>query len=176
MSRLSDPHTDVVGLTASWAGGVRTVRAGDEDRRRIADLLQAHYVAGRLDADELAERIQRSLGAKTLADLDALHADLPSPAARPEARPRRERRADACGFGGHAWDAGHDALRGEKSFRAHAISYLLVTALLVTIWVLTTPGGYFWPIWPMLGWGIGLASHGLAERGGRRHTGSVSGA
>ena len=25
--------------------------------------------------------------------------------------------------------------------------------------------GYFWPIWPMLGWGIGLASHGLATLG-----------
>ena len=48
-------------------------------------------------------------------------------------------------------------------------------ALLVTIWLLTTPGGYFWPVWPMLGWGIGLASHGLATRVGsararhRRH-------
>ena len=59
---------------------------------------------------------------------------------------------------------------GEKSFQAHATSYLLVMALLVTIWLLTTPGGYFWPIWPALGWGIGLASHGLATRGlgGRR--------
>jgi len=26
--------------------------------------------------------------------------------------------------------------------------------------------GYFWPIWLMLGWGIGLAAHGLATRGG----------
>jgi hypothetical protein len=38
-------------------------------------------------------------------------------------------------------------------------------ALLVTIWLLTTPGGYFWPVWPMLGWGFGLASHGLAMHG-----------
>ena len=26
--------------------------------------------------------------------------------------------------------------------------------------------GYFWPVWPMIGWVFGLASHGLAARGG----------
>ena len=31
-------------------------------------------------------------------------------------------------------------------------------ALLVVIWALTG-AGYFWPIWPMLGWGIGVLSH-----------------
>jgi hypothetical protein len=40
---------------------------------------------------------------------------------------------------------------------------VIVMAFLVVIWLLTSPGGYFWPIWPMLGWGIGLASHGLAS-------------
>ncbi|MBA3437053.1 MAG: XRE family transcriptional regulator, partial [Thermoleophilaceae bacterium] len=28
-------------------------------------------------------------------------------------------------------------------------------ALLVAIWALTGEG-YFWPVWPALGWGIGL--------------------
>lgn len=50
----------------------------------------------------------------------------------------------------------------KQGFRAHATSYVLVMALLVMIWLMTSPGGYFWPMWPMLGWGIGLASHGLA--------------
>lgn len=44
-------------------------------------------------------------------------------------------------------------------------------ALLVTIWLLTTSSGYFWPVWPMLGWGIGLASHGLAARAVRSSEG-----
>jgi hypothetical protein len=30
-------------------------------------------------------------------------------------------------------------------------------ALLLGIWALTGMG-YFWPIWPMMGWGIGLAA------------------
>ncbi|MGD8148504.1 2TM domain-containing protein [Ornithinimicrobium sp. Y1694] len=29
--------------------------------------------------------------------------------------------------------------------------------------------GHFWPIWPMLGWGIGLFSTGAVTLGGRRH-------
>jgi hypothetical protein len=168
MSRLTAAQTDVIGLTASQGlGGARTVRASDEDRRRVAELLQAQYVAGRLTSEELAERVERSLAAKTLGDLDRLVDDLPSVEAPPEERVRRrQRRATSCGLGEHAWMAGHGAGRGERSFKAHATSYLLVMALLVAIWLLTTPGGYFWPIWPALGWGIGLASHGLAIRGG----------
>lgn len=156
MPRSRTPATDVVGLTVPSPGTPRTVRAGDDDRRRVTDLLQAHYVAGRLAADELESRVERALAARSLADLDALLADLPATeAASPDRTSadvrtaRRERRHH----------------RREKSFHAHATSYLLVMALLVAIWLLTTPGGYFWPIWPMLGWGIGLASHGLAARG-----------
>src|SRR5918994_1248594 len=31
--------------------------------------------------------------------------------------------------------------------------YLAVSALLIMIWALTG-AGYFWPIWPILGWGV----------------------
>jgi 2TM domain-containing protein len=37
--------------------------------------------------------------------------------------------------------------------------YLVVNLLLVVIWALSGVG-QFWPIWAMLGWGIGLAFHG----------------
>ena len=33
------------------------------------------------------------------------------------------------------------------------MTYLAVSALLVLIWALTG-AGYFWPIWPILGWGL----------------------
>ena len=39
--------------------------------------------------------------------------------------------------------------------------YLVVNALLVVIWAFTG-AGYFWPIWPMAGWGIGLVLHAYA--------------
>lgn len=149
------PATDVVGMTIPSPSAPRTVRAGNDDRQRVMDLLQAHYVAGRLTGAELEERIERALSARTLADLDVLLADLPRAEAAVAPRASRDRRAGRE----------HRRERGEKSFKAHATSYLLVMALLVAIWLLTTPGGYFWPVWPMLGWGIGLASHGLAARG-----------
>jgi hypothetical protein len=44
------------------------------------------------------------------------------------------------------------------AFRSHALTYAMVNAGLVGIYFLTG-SDYFWPIWPMLGWGIGLAAH-----------------
>ena len=139
-----------------WADNGGSERSAyDDDRQRVMDLLQSHYVAGRLDQRELEERVERALGARTLADLDGLLADLPR-----TDTPARERspRNGHCEWSAQAQHG------GQKSFRAHATSYLLVMVMLVAIWALTTPGGYFWPVWPMLGWGIGLASHGLAAR------------
>ena len=46
-----------------------------------------------------------------------------------------------------------------KTVRWHAAIYLVINALLCAIFYLTTPGGYFWPIWSMLGWGVGLIIH-----------------
>ena len=48
------------------------------------------------------------------------------------------------------------------AFRSHLIAYVIVNGGLTAIWVATSFGHYFWPIWPMLGWGIGLASHAAA--------------
>lgn len=33
---------------------------------------------------------------------------------------------------------------------------IVVNAGLVVIWFLSSPGGYFWPMWPALGMGIGV--------------------
>ena len=41
----------------------------------------------------------------------------------------------------------------------HLIVYVIINALLCGIYFLTTPGGYFWPMWSMLGWGVGLVLH-----------------
>lgn len=58
-------------------------------------------------------------------------------------------------------------IRQKQEFRIHLVAYLSVMALLVGIWAATTFGGYFWPIFPMLGWGAAVAIHGgtlLTER------------
>ena len=47
-------------------------------------------------------------------------------------------------------------LEAKRDFRNHVAIYVIVNALLVVIWA-ATGAGYFWPIWPIAGWGIGLA-------------------
>lgn len=56
------------------------------------------------------------------------------------------------------------SLRRKAEFRTHLVIYVLVNAMLVAIWAVTS-GGFFWPIFPMLGWGIGLGAHAWASFG-----------
>ncbi|WP_179137769.1 2TM domain-containing protein [Candidatus Entotheonella palauensis] len=49
--------------------------------------------------------------------------------------------------------------RRKQAFYHSLLAYLLVNAFLVTINLITTPDGYFWAIWPILGWGLGMAFH-----------------
>lgn len=58
-------------------------------------------------------------------------------------------------------------LEAKREFRQHATAYVVVNIVLVVIWALTSNGGYFWPIWPILGWGIGLAFHAWGTYGER---------
>ena len=51
-------------------------------------------------------------------------------------------------------------IRKKHEFHAHVAAYVLVNAMLVAIYFLTDPGGFFWPVFPILGWGIGLFFHG----------------
>jgi 2TM domain-containing protein len=48
-------------------------------------------------------------------------------------------------------------LRKKRGLQAHALAYLMVNLFLNAVWLLTTPGGFYWPIFPLVGWGIGLA-------------------
>ena len=53
------------------------------------------------------------------------------------------------------------------SFRIHFSIYSVVVVFLVLIWALSG-GGYFWPVWPAVGWGLGVAIHGVV--GLNRHS------
>lgn len=65
-------------------------RVGDLERGQVCDHLSAAFAAGRLDRDELEERISRAVSARTRMDLHVLVYDLGAPAvARPEPRPVR---------------------------------------------------------------------------------------
>jgi class 3 adenylate cyclase len=143
--------------------GGKALRASDADRERVVAALRDHFSAGRLSDGELDDRIASAYRAKTLADLDGLMLDLPSPDSAVPVKtavrraPVTQRRTKA-----------RRALAA--SVRIHATVYVLVNVMLIAIWA-ASGGGYFWPIWPLLGWGIGLGCHAaplLAGVGTRR--------
>jgi len=47
-------------------------------------------------------------------------------------------------------------LKKQRDFRSHLLVYVLVNTLLVVIWMMTDPHGFFWPVFPIAGWGIGV--------------------
>ncbi len=119
------------------------LRASDAERDAVVAQLREHGGAGRLSIEELDERIASALAAPTRRELAALVADLPR-----LSRPR-------------------DPARERRELRDHVRSYLAVMALLVLIWAVTG-AAYFWPVWPILGWGIGVVSHWMGVRGAQR--------
>lgn len=60
------------------------LRASDAEREQVAEALRRHHLDGRLDTEELQERLERAYAARTTAELQPLLADLP-----PDEQPRR---------------------------------------------------------------------------------------
>jgi Domain of unknown function (DUF1707) len=98
------------------------VLASDTERERVVEALRGHAAAGRLDTDELDERLGAAYGARVRADLLLLLADLPAPTTP---RPRASRRR-----------------------LPNVAPVVALAILLIAIWALTG-AGYFWPIWPI---------------------------
>jgi hypothetical protein len=47
-------------------------------------------------------------------------------------------------------------LKKRRDFHGHVLAYVLVNAFLVVIWVVAGPRGFFWPVFLIVGWGIGV--------------------
>ncbi|SEH50070.1 2TM domain-containing protein [Mycolicibacterium rutilum] len=123
-------------------------RAGDADRGRTAHLLGLALAQGYLEMPEYETRLQTAFSAGTRAELRGLTADLPVDRLRRDDPARRE--------------AVHRAVR--RSVRFHVAGYLAGSLLMLGIWLvvgLTAGLWYFWPVWPIMGWGIGVVSHAI---------------
>jgi Domain of unknown function (DUF1707) len=117
------------------------LRASDADRERVAERLRTAAGDGRLTPAELEERVEGAFSARTEAELEPLVADLPMPPAR-ERRPAR---------------------------RPDLAPFVAVSLMLVGIWALTGMG-YFWPVWPIAGWGISFLGPGSLRGPCRRRS------
>lgn len=74
-----DPTMSNTVITAIAAGQ----RVGDQERQIVCDQLAAHFSAGRLDPDELDQRVEAAMRARTAGDLHPLLRDLPRLAPAP---------------------------------------------------------------------------------------------
>lgn len=131
----------------SQTGGLR---ASDADRDRTAGILREHYGVGRLDQDELDERVQKAYGAKTHGELSALLGDLPKlPVSAKEARRELvERRAQL-----------------RRRVVQESGGGLGVFFLCTAIWAVTGASGFFWPAFTLIAVVAPLVRNGWALYG-----------
>ena len=108
------------------------LRIADADRDRTVERLRAAAAEGRLDPDELEERVSNALSARTQGDLDAVLRDLPAP---------------------HV-----PAPAGDRSLilRERTAAFLVPNVVCIAVWA-ATGAGSFWPGWVLLGTGIAFA-------------------
>ena len=72
-------------------------------------------------------------------------------------------------------------MEAKRGLVAHAVAYVMVNLLLAAIWYVSS-ADFFWTVFPVFGWGIGLAFHAWdvlwpaagEERSGRRRSGCVA--
>ena len=130
-----------------------TTRAGDREREKTANDLGLALAQGYLDMGDYERGVQSAFAAGTREDLRALTADLPVANLRRRDPRRREAHARAA----------------RLSVALHLSAYLAVSLLMLGIWLavgLSAGGWHFWPVWPIMGWGIGIVSHALSVRSG----------
>ena len=102
-------------------------RASDAEREAVVERLRHAAAEGRLDTDELSERVERAYGAQTSADLEPLTADLPDP--RPAAL----------------------SLWQEENVRRRLIALFTANPICIAVWAASGASGDFWPKWVLLG-------------------------
>ena len=153
------------------------LRAADADREQVVAALQAAFVQGRLDKDELDARVGQAFASRTYAELAALTADLP---AGPE--PTAARRVPAV-------PSGQPARTLAKAATRSVICLLLTIALVEGAFLMQSFGLLvlatfaFMATYGFLGYGVvdareerrALMQASRAGRGGRGGQGGQGG-
>jgi hypothetical protein len=111
------------------------LRVSDRQREEASGALRDHFAAGRISEDELNERLDAALKAKTDSELNALLADLPKLPVSPQ-----QRKAELV------------ARRKQLQRRViqDAGGGAALFALCTGIWAASGANGQFWPVWVLL--------------------------
>lgn len=127
------------------------VRVGDHEREKVIARLGQAFTQGYLSIPEYETRLDRALEAQTARALGQVLSDLPVGRIARADPHRRAARAAAARRGVHI----------------HLAGYLAASLLMIGIWLavaVTVGAWYFWPVWPILGMGVGVVSHALPVR------------
>jgi hypothetical protein len=111
------------------------LRVSDQQREQVVQAIRDHYAAGRLNEEELTERVTAAYAARTESDLAELVRDLPKLPASPQQQKAelRKRRADL-------------QRRILQEAGGGAVAFGVCTA----VWLASGAHGSFWPIWVAL--------------------------
>ncbi len=111
------------------------LRVSDQQRDQVAQAIRDHYAAGRLNEEELTERVTAAYSARTESDLTELVKDLPKLPASPQQQKAelRQRRSELQS-------------RLFQEAGGGAVAFAVCTA----IWAASGAHGSFWPIWVAL--------------------------
>jgi Domain of unknown function (DUF1707)/2TM domain len=135
------------------------VRVGDREREKVVTRLGQAFSQGYLSMPEYETRLDQALQAETAGALNQLLDDLPVGRIAQSDPRRRAARVAAARRG--VW--------------IHLAAYLAASLLMIGIWLtvaVTADAWYFWPVWPILGWGVGVISHAVPVLAG--HTADLT--
>ena len=116
------------------ASGDDAVRVSDADRERVAREIREHFAVGRLNDDELNERLDAAYAARTAGELRAARADLPDLPLPPREQRKLlvQRRRDLT-----------------RRMIQEAGGGLVPFVVTTVIWA-ATGAGFFWPIFVLI--------------------------
>lgn len=114
-----------------------THRASDAEREATAERLRRAAVEGRIDEEELETRVAAAYAARTHGELEEIATDVPG---LPAARPARE------------------PILADTRFRQRLAGFIVTNTICIAVWAASGADGSFWPLWVLLGTGIGLYS------------------
>ena len=127
------------------------IRVGDREREKVIARLGQAFTQGYLSIPDYETRLDHAVEAQTAGALGQLLSDLPvGRIARGDPHRRAARVAAA-----------------RRGVQIHLAAYLAASLLMIGIWLalaVTVGAWYFWPVWPILGGGIGVISHAVPVR------------